>query len=205
MNKLRTRALAAGVLALGFLVCLGWALGVESFKSVVPGLVTMKLATALSFVLCGIGCVFATKERWAYDSLAVGIIGTSAVAVLSIMLVLALNLHELEFQGDSNVQTVKPGEPSFGTMIGFVLVSFGMLSLPFNGTGRFATFRRVLGPIVSILGVVALVGYALGLPSMYYYWPDRSTGMAVHTSVGFVALGYVIAHLRRADIHGEKT
>ncbi|HEY6929739.1 MAG TPA: hypothetical protein VJA66_08690, partial [Thermoanaerobaculia bacterium] len=47
----------AAALAIGLLVLAGWALDVESLKSVAPGFPPMKPITALAFTLCGVAIV----------------------------------------------------------------------------------------------------------------------------------------------------
>lgn len=48
-------ALLSGLasIGLGSVVLVGWALGIDALKSVLPGLVTMKANTACGMVLCG--------------------------------------------------------------------------------------------------------------------------------------------------------
>src|SRR5258708_33282900 len=55
----KSSASAAGltVLVLGLVVLVGWALGIDTLKTVIHGLVTMKANTALAFVFSGASLV----------------------------------------------------------------------------------------------------------------------------------------------------
>src|SRR5882724_1070895 len=58
-------AMSAGtlVLTIGGLVLFGWARDIETLKSVVPGLVTMKANTALGLLLSGAALVHLARAR----------------------------------------------------------------------------------------------------------------------------------------------
>jgi uncharacterized membrane protein len=64
---------------------MGWLLGIESFQSLVPSWATMKVNTALSFVLCGIALWFHNddasdaRHRW------IGLTSVLPVLVVSAM------------------------------------------------------------------------------------------------------------------------
>jgi len=49
-----SRATGAATILVGSLVLLGWLIDAEPLKAVIPGLVAMKVNTALCFVLCGL-------------------------------------------------------------------------------------------------------------------------------------------------------
>src|SRR3546814_13191805 len=55
-------ALCGGLVVLGFLVLIGWSLGMETLKSVIPGQSTMKVNTAIGFVLVGFGLAAAGRR-----------------------------------------------------------------------------------------------------------------------------------------------
>ena len=51
---------------------------------------------------------------------------------------------------------------------------------------------RALGVFCIVVGVVALAGYAIGAPLMYYS-TEASSAMAPHTALLFVAAGLAVA------------
>src|SRR3546814_10902752 len=56
-------ARCGGLVVLGFLVLIGWSLGMETLKSVIPGQSTMKVNTAIGFVLVGFGLAAAGRRE----------------------------------------------------------------------------------------------------------------------------------------------
>ncbi|MGB1277585.1 MAG: hypothetical protein ACPG77_17715 [Nannocystaceae bacterium] len=192
-----TRILGVMVMLLGVTVIVGWAANLPALTSIYSGWVTMKFATALSFALMGFGVIAASSPVWDEDGLLLTITGTAAVAVMFVMSGLALGLFSGGEFSDTGIKTVEANEPSYGTMLGFVLSSLALITFAFNGTGRYARLRRSIGPVLVVIASLALVGYATGTPALYYYFPKHSTGMAVHTALGFVALGVALGNLQR--------
>src|SRR5258708_1058477 len=69
------------VVALGVTVMIGWAFNITALKSVLPGLVTMKVNTALGMVLCGGALVLLSSEKSAAISVRILISGIALIAI----------------------------------------------------------------------------------------------------------------------------
>jgi PAS domain S-box-containing protein len=59
INKYFTRFAAIFVFMAGLLTAIGWILDISAFKTVLPGLATMKFNSAVCFILCGTALYFA--------------------------------------------------------------------------------------------------------------------------------------------------
>ena len=94
---------------------------------------------------------------------------------------------------DSNNFSVAPGLPSLATTAAF---TFSSLSGFFWLIRAYRLSSLVAVPIVTF-GAVALVGYAVGDPSLYWYIPPYSGAMALHTAFAFTMLGLSLGDLRR--------
>jgi hypothetical protein len=140
---------------------------------------TMKFTTAMMFIVTSVALL-------TYHSIREG-----AAVVLLVMLAytffggyFAPGL--LPTFGDVGVQSIAPGTPSLATMICFAAI-FGWASwLDHNWQASISA-----GILVALVGIVALVGYWVDNPLLYFYSP-HSTGMAKPTAVLFVACGYHI-------------
>jgi methyl-accepting chemotaxis protein len=78
-------------LALGWaagIVILGWILDVRLLKGFVPGLISMKLNTALGFALAGCGLIRMTRERSRRRQAALGAICAAAVFAIGFLTIL---------------------------------------------------------------------------------------------------------------------
>lgn len=177
----------------------GWSFNLAFFKSWVPGLATMKLGASLCFLLCGFGSFVASFRAWEKEALLQWMLGSCAFLTIGIMTgFLTEETRKLvPIDDPSPVQTIVAGEPSKATQVTFLAAAFGLLTFSFNGTGRFVWIRQALGPLISLVGVISLFGRVLGEPGLYFYWPGVSGAMALPTSVGYLALGYVLFHIQR--------
>ncbi|MDO8485125.1 MAG: hypothetical protein Q7S35_09290, partial [Candidatus Limnocylindrales bacterium] len=81
LNDLPTVA-ASLAAAVGITVLLGWLLGLDVLKSIVPGLLTMKVNAALAFVLLGIGMILSARANTARDRRA-AVLPVAAALVLA--------------------------------------------------------------------------------------------------------------------------
>lgn len=166
------------VLMVGLLVCGGWIAGVDQVTRVIPGAVTMKFTTALSFILAGLGGLGADKTRPAEQLVRHGLAMLLFCLQVAILLVGPMTYWETE----GAVLTVRPGEPSMMTIVAFILCAFMMWSQPW------AKVRQLTWALVTI-GLVAIVGHVVGSDGLQWHSDGNSTAMAVHTAVCFVCLG----------------
>ena len=183
-----------GAAVIGVIAMLGWLLGVDILKSLVPGVITMKANTALAFILTGIGLYLLRSP--AASRLAIGL---GAVACSLVFLLAAIVLSQYVFGYDAGVDqllftepegvvgTVYPGRMALNTCVCFMAVSFGGLIVR-SRIGLSLSF--LIGALVTTAGALALVGYLTGVTSLYGI--DGATQMAVPTATGFVLLGIAL-------------
>ncbi len=187
-NVTATLAVAIGATAM-----VGWILGIDTLKSVVPGLITMKANTALVFIILGSGLYLLRGRRDHRPSFAIPVgIAAAAMAFVVSALVFSQFLHGVnlgvdEFlfdEPDGTVGTVYPGRMALNTSVCFMLAAAGTLLIK---TRLGPSLSPVLGMLVSGAGLLALVGYATGVTNLYGI--ANATQMAVPTATGFVLLG----------------
>lgn len=186
-------------------VMLGWFLGIEILKSILPVWVSMKFCTAISFFLCGIMLYFVARYRKKERELAVLVIPLASMVVIllmsSLLISTALGINtgvEELFVKDSliTVESVTPGRPSIATMLNFILIAaLGMLSvMQIKGSSK---VTDVFGLIAAMVGLVAVFGYIIGEPLLYFSVSGKSSAMAIHTAILFVLLGAGLVLLER--------
>lgn len=177
---MRTAAAIGWVTALlGLLVTIGWVASAKPLVQPLANEVTMKPATAISFVAAGIAlALIATGND--FDRLVSGLISAAHIVALGASATLGWFGGE---QADA-IKSVGPDVPSWGTVVAFLLVSYaGFMS----AIGHPAAAR--CGWAVLMIATSAVIGYLIDVEWMYFYIEKSSTAMAIHTAVGFAALG----------------
>jgi hypothetical protein len=86
------------------------------------------------------------------------------------------------------VKTVVPGRPSLPTMINFILIALAGL-LTMLDVKRARPQLKIIGLIMGAIGALAIIGYIINVPILYYYIDGVNSAIAVHTSVLFIVLG----------------
>src|SRR6266550_1073865 len=151
---------AGGVaVAVGITALLGWLFELDVLKSVIPGLLTMKVNTALAFVLLGSGMLLSARgNSGRYRRAAV--LSVAAVVILAALVGSQyligrdLGIDQWLFQeAAGQVGTVQPNRMSPMTVICFLLVGSGII---------LATVRRAT-PVVPALLLGALFIAALNV------------------------------------------
>jgi FtsH-binding integral membrane protein len=84
------------------------------------------------------------------------------------------------------VRTTIPGVPAIPTMICFILISLSGFFFINNSGVSFGS--SILGMLILLIGAIAVMGYLLNLPFLYYSF-EGYTSMAFHTAIFFVLLG----------------
>ncbi|CAA7626065.1 PAS domain S-box protein [Magnetospirillum sp. SS-4] len=184
--------MVSGILAaaLGLGVMVGWHARLASLIQVLPGLVPMQYNTALGFLLAGAGLVaLATgRNRWSPGFGApVALIG--GLTLIQYLLALDLGIDEILMTHYVSVDTSHRGRMAPNTALCFVLVGMALTvggAAPRARRGLMAV--GWLGSLAAGLGLVAFSGYLTGLPTAYGW--GQLTRMALHTSIGFITLGF---------------
>jgi signal transduction histidine kinase len=92
------------------------------------------------------------------------------------------------------MDTILPGKPSIPTMVNFILIVIsGIFAL---AETRLTRFFPYVGYSITIIGLISITGYLINQPALYYYIPNVSAGMAIHTSVLFIMVGIALLLLK---------
>ena len=191
------KGLSLVVIIAGISVIIGWFFDIGILKSISPAWVSMKFDTAIAFVLSGITLYFIVRAvEGEFDKAPVVLSITSLIIILLMgtlffSAVLGINTGAEElFVKDktTNVKTVVAGQPSVPTMFNFILIaSAGILTTlnPVNLRSKL----KIIGVIVGLIGTLAVVGYIVNVPYLYYFIEGVNSAIALHTAVLFIVLG----------------
>lgn len=184
-------AAAAGVLT-GVSVLVAWWADVDTVKSILPGLATMKPNTALAFTAAGVS-IGAAVRVGSFDGPASSRTSTRAAAVVAIigaatefeyLARVDVGIDQL-LATDDGLTAIYPGRMAPATAAGFTLLGVALLTLHARtSSGRRPTQWLILP--VAANGYVATLGYLYDVESLYRVAPFGS--MAVHTALMFVVL-----------------
>jgi PAS domain S-box-containing protein len=189
--------IAAVVVVSGLAVLLGWLLEVDTLKSVVPGLATMKPNTAICFILAGASLF--TRLKFTGQKLSrYGTVGAGFVLLICGLTMLQY-LTEWELGIDNLVisSSDEPGDISnLGRMaplsaLNFVLLSVALILID-RGGWRPVEDSLVLIP--ALASVLALVGYIYDVSS--FYSVVQYASVALHTAILTFALASGILFAR---------
>ena len=190
-------AYASGALSalLGATVLVGWYAENLTLIQVSPMFAPMQYNTALGFLLCGAGLLFATHDI-PRGSLACGLL----VMIIGVLTMgeyafgVDLGIDQLLMEHYVTVKTSHPGRMAPNTALCFSLTGLALSRFELaSGQRKSPMANGLLGAAIIGLGLVALAGYAVRIETAYGW--GELTRMAVHTAVGFVGLGLGIVSL----------
>jgi threonine/homoserine efflux transporter RhtA len=157
----------------------------------------MKFTTALAFVLSGVILYYIIRTREGeFDRAQVVLFVASLIIMLlmgtflfSALLNVPLGLEDLFIKDAAGTaRTIVPGRPSLPTMLNFILIALaGIVTLLNIKKLHFAL--KAIGLVVGLIGTVAVAGYIIGAPALYYYVEGINSAIAFHTAGLFVLLG----------------
>ncbi len=178
-------------------VIIGWIFDIGFFKSILPEWISMKFTTAIAFVLSGITLYFIVRAaEGEFDMAQVVLSITSLITILlmgtlffSTVLEIRTGAEDLFIkEAAGTVKTVTPGRPSVPTMFNFILIaSAGILTI--LNPEKFRLKLKIIGVVVGAIGAIAIVGYIIDAPLLYYYIEGINSAIACHTAGLFVLLG----------------
>jgi PAS domain S-box-containing protein len=183
-------AVAIGITVLG-----GWASNNATLKSIFPGLVTMKVNTALGILLGGVGLIFLSPKkigpslRFGTAALAVIVSALGAATLGEYFFGWNLGIDELFFRDPiGSMGTSQPGRMSPATAFCFGLtgIALGAASLAVRAPWRLSLLSA-LSATLTVIGGTATLGQISNALFAFRLW--NYFGMAIQTAVGFVLLG----------------
>ena len=196
-KRMIAKTLSLAVTIGGMIVIAGWIFDIGVLKSISSAWVSMKLATAFTFVLSGITLYFIVRAGEGEFDKAQVVISLTSLTIMLLMGILLfsalLKIHtgvEDLFIKESvrTAKDVTPGRPSAPTILNFILIAVaGILTL--LNRDALPSKLRIIGMIVGTIGAVALVGYSIDAPMLYYFIEGINGAIALHTAILFVLLG----------------
>ncbi|SMO52697.1 hybrid sensor histidine kinase/response regulator [Solitalea koreensis] len=181
--------IGALIILLGISVCFGWMLDIQLLKTVLPGFNTMKLNTALCFILSGC-CLFllelnAQKKIFIACSTLLLVFG----AALSAQSIFNFDLGIDQLIVKENISYL-PGRPSPATSFFFFLLGLCFFAYNFSNP-IFKTITQYGINFISIFSFIAIPAYIYRVPSFYKL--SFIDSMAVHTAVAFLLLSITLS------------
>ncbi len=204
-QKLFAQIAGGGVFVVGMAVLVGWVLDITALKSVLPGLVTMKVNTTIGMLLCGSALMLLSRgevTKPIHLSTAVMAVVVIALGTLTLgehLFGWELGIDQWLFREAANpLGTSHPGRMSPATAFCFVLAGGSLLaaSRPPAMRLRLSVITALVVALIVISGL-ALTGYVSAALFNLRSW--NYTGMAVHTAVAFVWLGCGLLALVRSE------
>jgi len=194
----RSLAMAIGmaIVFLGCSVLLGWAFNIADLKSVLPGLATMKVQTAFSFILAGASLIAAcrggNRSPQISKLLCAAVAGLSVAVLLEYLSGKNLGLDQFPIRDFSPIHGASfPGRMAPGTALMFLMlgVALFLIDRSWHGIRPAQWFALGAGGISALV----LLGYAFGTTSLYQIAIFSS--VAVHTALAFgcLAIGVLLA------------
>jgi PAS domain S-box-containing protein len=198
--------LSAAVASLGVVVLIGWLLGNETLKRLLPGAVAMKANTAIGLMVCALALALLCREkttgglRYGVVALALMPFGLGLASLYQYLPGKELGFDQWLFRDVVAPDAPHPGRLAAVTALCFLLWGLAALAaaLPVSMGWRVPVVAA-LATTVALAGALSLVGYLsrawLGLAWWNY------GGVAVHTAAAFVALGGGLIAWVHADGH----
>jgi hypothetical protein len=175
--------------AVGIMVLVGWLLGLDILKSIVPGLLTMKVNTALAFVLLGTSMLLSARANTARDR-RVALLPVAAGLVLAALvgsqylLGRDVGIDQWLFRElPGQIGTVQPNRMSAMTVICFLFVGIGLILATLRRATRVVPALLVGSLLLATLNVLDFV-FEASAPSLL----AGSTQMAMTTAVTMIVL-----------------
>ena len=198
------------VISIGTAIALfGWIFGYLEVTSIIHEGGTMKFVTAIFFILSGFTlyslCNFIVRKSSIFY---VAIFASSFIEFIFLMTLFSSIIIgiptgiENAFSHEAYSQYNIPGKPSYPTIINFffiVLVSF--IALYDNKiVGKCLYFS---GSIIIIVSSIALIGYIINNPLLFYTIPSINSAMAFPTAILFTLIGsgmILLSNIRSSNI-----
>jgi PAS domain S-box-containing protein len=194
------------VIAIGFIVILGWILDIQLLQGILPGLPSMKFNAAICFILGGVSLLLQQyqyakpkiiKHKKIYQFLIYScsslIILISSLTLIEYIFNFNLGIDQLLFQDShTSVGQSVPGRMAPNTAATFVLLGSALLLLSMRRPKYVQVQSLTL--VAFLIAFMGLLGYIYS--KAFFYQFGASTGMALHAVIAFMLLSMGILFAR---------
>ncbi|HEX8824838.1 MAG TPA: HAMP domain-containing sensor histidine kinase [Archangium sp.] len=191
------------VVLVGVVVFIAWLLDITTLQSLRPGLPTMKVNTALCFVLSGATLVLTGLPqrtpyvRWAARAGAGLVILLAGLTLAQYLFDVDLGVDQLLIQDASpSAGLGHPGRMGPNSALCFVLLGLALLCIDVR-TLLVGWPSQILAVLAGLIAMVGFVGYLYGQEE--FPGISRYAQMAVHTTVCFLLLAFGVFNARPND------
>jgi len=180
------------ILAALTVLIVGWFLGVEQLRNVLPGLASMKANTASCFILSGV-VGFTLSRGWQrYKvvkilavalALTVGLVGL--ITLTEYIFSYQFGIDELLIKDDTN-RFARPGRMGPNSAFAFTMTSGALILTLLSKRDRSIWYAQIFAVLGLTVAAVGFIGYIYSAESFGSY--ASFTPMALHTAVLFILL-----------------
>lgn len=174
------RGAGAMSVAIGLIVLTGWLFDVDSLKQVAPGLVSMKINTALCVMALG-AVLVADRRVWFRRVMLDAVVIAAGATLVEYAFGVSIGIDELLFR-DVNPGIGHPGRMAVSSAVCFIVLAAAMAHTP----ARYARWRQGSAVTICAVAWVGLLGYVFGAARLYSIGPVSA--MAVHTALAVLIL-----------------
>ncbi len=187
---------AVTVILVAILVLCGWAFDVVALKSVAPGLVSMKPLTATGLLSASLALWFlrtevAVERQQRFGHFCAGLtLLIGGIVLLENSASLDLGIDKILFHSSVMAEGgLYPGRPAPSTAFCLMLAGMALLALD----AKILWLRSALALPILLVCLLALVGYAYGVSTLYRIAPYSSIALHTALSLFILALGLLSA------------
>jgi PAS domain S-box-containing protein len=178
--NLVVNGIAIFVIGVGCIALLGWMFDVDIMKMILPDLASMKVNTAISFVLLGFGLLFVRQNPALTQVLSLAVILIGLLSMSQYIWGWNLGIDELLIK-DTTTQSTTPGRMSFITALLFCVLG---LCLGFTAHKQQLLKIQLLCLLVSFLGLLSLSSFVYSVQALYEI--GFFSSIALHTAASFI-------------------
>ena len=195
--------LSTMVMVMSLVVLLGWLIGSQLVVQLHPDFHPMQFNTALGFLFTALAFRFLIAKRR----------GVAEVFAYALLVLYTLTLVQYIFGVNFRIDTLivdpfvleegaAPGRPGANTTVCFLLMGAGILLVASKIRNR-GLWVGLIASVVFGVSISSLWGYATGAVGLAG-WASYLSGMAVHTSVGFVLCSLLLYTMQLLDHKPEE-
>jgi two-component system cell cycle sensor histidine kinase/response regulator CckA len=190
-------SLALSTVAAGIIVLLGWVMGLDVLKSIVPGMVAMNPATAIVFILAG-----ASLAIWLRASpglprqnrsrviaarfLAMIVATVGLIKLVGYLVGFDVGIDQILFSSQLSLNGhPHPNRLAPNTALSFLLLGIVLAGLDAN-QGRVRFWVQLFIVVLSVNSLLSLLGYAYGVQTLYSF--RGFSPMALVTGICFLMM-----------------